>query len=115
MNILIFEIQILDGFIYKVYISLNNAYRESIYTPRKTKFLGGYIGLTLSVRLSVRRQISVTPLFFITTGQIDFNFGMMGVHMEKVCHDFEFFRLTSFQGHRTSKCVVFSMISTQTS
>ena len=93
--------------------------RIAFYTPRKTKFLGGYIGLTLSVRLSVRpsvrRQISVTPLFFITTGQIDFNFGMMGVHMEKVCHDFEFFRLTSFQGHRTSKCVVFSMISTQTS
>ena len=48
----------------------------SDYTPRKTKFLGGYIGFTVSVRPSVCVVIRVPPTFLLNNDQIYFIFGM---------------------------------------
>ena len=77
--------------------------RSPYHTPRKTKFLGGYIGFTLSVCLSVRlsvcRQDSCHPTFLLQVHRIDFKFGILVLHMEKVCHDLEIFRLTDIKGH----------------
>ena len=65
--------------------------RSPHHPPRKTKFLGGYIGFTLSVCLSVRLsvgpsvcpsdclsvdKIRVPPTFLLHVHRIDFKFGM---------------------------------------
>ena len=60
--------------------------RHSSYTPRTTKLLGGYIGFTPSVRLSVRPSRIPCPLCsFYSSGWIHFIFMHLIRQLQKVC------------------------------
>ena len=49
-------------------ILLNSLY--IYYTPRKQRFLGGYIGITLSVRDGPSVRPSVRPSMYLVSGEI---------------------------------------------